>query len=175
MFLVWLQGHFRTTLRALNPACSGTSLHHLCFTSFIFLHLSLLLLPVYVVPDKERVPCFDDEFIVIIMMAADQNPHGNPRWAWNPHGNQDASVDVAVFCLALMGTDYASFLREAFRVLKPWRKAVGGRGPQPIRLRGTKLPSMQQSAVAAAAALPVRMDAHPRFTCWVPSNALYSI
>ena len=30
-----------------------------------------------------------------------------------------ASIDVAVFCLALMGTDYPSFLREACRVLKP--------------------------------------------------------
>lgn len=30
-----------------------------------------------------------------------------------------ASVDVAVFCLALMGTDYPSFLEEAARVLKP--------------------------------------------------------
>ncbi|KAK9846497.1 hypothetical protein WJX81_005330 [Elliptochloris bilobata] len=30
-----------------------------------------------------------------------------------------ASVDVAVFCLALMGTDYAAFLREAHRVLRP--------------------------------------------------------
>ena len=30
-----------------------------------------------------------------------------------------ASVDVAVFCLALMGTDYPSFLQEAARVLKP--------------------------------------------------------
>ncbi len=30
-----------------------------------------------------------------------------------------ASVDVAVFCLALMGTDYSSFLEEAARVLKP--------------------------------------------------------
>lgn len=28
----------------------------------------------------------------------------------------DASVDVAVFCLALMGVDYAQFLREATRV-----------------------------------------------------------
>ena len=28
-------------------------------------------------------------------------------------------MDVAVFCLALMGTDYPSFLREAARVLKP--------------------------------------------------------
>ena len=31
----------------------------------------------------------------------------------------DASMDVAVFCLALMGTDYPSFLREAQRVLRP--------------------------------------------------------
>lgn len=28
-------------------------------------------------------------------------------------------MDVAIFCLALMGTDYPSFLREASRVLKP--------------------------------------------------------
>lgn len=33
-----------------------------------------------------------------------------------------ASVDVAVFCLALMGTDYPAFLREAHRVLR-----AGGR------------------------------------------------
>lgn len=31
----------------------------------------------------------------------------------------DASVDVAVFCLALMGTDYAKALSEAARVTKP--------------------------------------------------------
>eukprot|EP00899_Mesostigma_viride_P015766 jgi/Mesvir1/24190/Mv10905-RA.1 len=31
----------------------------------------------------------------------------------------DASVDVAVFCLSLMGTDYGSFLMEARRVLVP--------------------------------------------------------
>ncbi len=29
------------------------------------------------------------------------------------------SMDVAVFCLALMGTDYPSFLQEAHRVLRP--------------------------------------------------------
>ena len=28
-------------------------------------------------------------------------------------------MDVAVFCLALMGTDYPAFLREAHRVLRP--------------------------------------------------------
>ena len=28
-------------------------------------------------------------------------------------------MDVAVFCLALMGTDYPAFLEEARRVLKP--------------------------------------------------------
>ena len=28
-------------------------------------------------------------------------------------------MDIAVFCLALMGTDYPSFLQEAARVLKP--------------------------------------------------------
>ena len=28
-------------------------------------------------------------------------------------------MDVAVFCLALMGTDYPGFLREAARVVKP--------------------------------------------------------
>ncbi|OMO69264.1 Methyltransferase-related protein [Corchorus olitorius] len=30
-----------------------------------------------------------------------------------------SSVDVAVFCLSLMGTNYANFLQEAYRVLKP--------------------------------------------------------
>lgn len=32
---------------------------------------------------------------------------------------QDKSVDIAVFCLSLMGTDFLAFLVEAFRVLKP--------------------------------------------------------
>ena len=31
----------------------------------------------------------------------------------------DKSVDVAVFCLSLMGTNLADFVREAYRVLKP--------------------------------------------------------
>ncbi|KAL6778998.1 hypothetical protein ACKKBF_B19210 [Auxenochlorella protothecoides x Auxenochlorella symbiontica] len=31
----------------------------------------------------------------------------------------DAAVDAAVMCLALMGTDYPAFLREAVRILKP--------------------------------------------------------
>lgn len=31
----------------------------------------------------------------------------------------DGSLDVAVFCLSLMGTDYVDFLAEAYRVLKP--------------------------------------------------------
>lgn len=45
------------------------------------------------------------------------------------HSADSASVDIAVFCLALMGTDYPSFLREAARVLKPqgtiWIAEVG--------------------------------------------------
>ncbi|CAN0403060.1 unnamed protein product, partial [Scytosiphon promiscuus] len=32
---------------------------------------------------------------------------------------KDASVHVAVFCLSLMGTNLADFLREAYRVLVP--------------------------------------------------------
>jgi hypothetical protein len=40
------------------------------------------------------------------------------------------SVDAAVFCLALMGTDYGGFLAEAHRVLKArgwlWVAEVGG-------------------------------------------------
>ncbi|KAI8355373.1 methyltransferase-domain-containing protein [Mortierella sp. GBAus27b] len=32
---------------------------------------------------------------------------------------EDASIDVAIFCLSLMGTDFLKFLKEAFRVLKP--------------------------------------------------------
>jgi ribosomal RNA-processing protein 8 len=31
---------------------------------------------------------------------------------------ETASIDVAVFCLSLMGVDYSSFLKEAYRVLK---------------------------------------------------------
>jgi len=31
----------------------------------------------------------------------------------------NSSVDVVVFCLALMGTDISDFIREAYRVLKP--------------------------------------------------------
>jgi len=31
----------------------------------------------------------------------------------------DGALDVAVFCLALMGSNYADFLREAHRTLKP--------------------------------------------------------
>jgi ribosomal RNA-processing protein 8 len=36
----------------------------------------------------------------------------------------DASVDCVVFCLALMGTDYEQFLREAARVCKPGGKLL---------------------------------------------------
>lgn len=32
---------------------------------------------------------------------------------------ESSSIDVAVFCLSLMGTDFSSFLQEANRVLKP--------------------------------------------------------
>ncbi|KAF9151446.1 25S rRNA (adenine645-N1)-methyltransferase [Linnemannia schmuckeri] len=32
---------------------------------------------------------------------------------------ENASVDVAIFCLSLMGTDFLKFLKEAYRVLKP--------------------------------------------------------
>ncbi|KAL3526377.1 hypothetical protein ACH5RR_011033 [Cinchona calisaya] len=30
-----------------------------------------------------------------------------------------SSIDVAIFCLSLMGTNYSSFIQEAYRVLKP--------------------------------------------------------
>ena len=32
---------------------------------------------------------------------------------------KDSTVDIAVFCLSLMGTNLSSYLREANRVLKP--------------------------------------------------------
>ncbi|ORZ07944.1 putative cerebral protein [Lobosporangium transversale] len=32
---------------------------------------------------------------------------------------EDTTVDVAIFCLSLMGTDFLKFLKEAYRVLKP--------------------------------------------------------
>ena len=31
----------------------------------------------------------------------------------------DEAFDVAIFCLALMGTDYMDYIREANRILKP--------------------------------------------------------
>jgi ribosomal RNA-processing protein 8 len=31
----------------------------------------------------------------------------------------DSSVDIVIFCLSLMGTDYHAFLCEAKRILKP--------------------------------------------------------
>jgi len=37
---------------------------------------------------------------------------------------KDASVDVAVFCLSLMGTNLRDFLKEAFRVLKPGAELI---------------------------------------------------
>lgn len=32
---------------------------------------------------------------------------------------ENEGVDVCIFCLSLMGTDWPSFIIEAFRVLKP--------------------------------------------------------
>ena len=50
-------------------------------------------------------------------------------------------MDMAVFCLALMGTDYPAFLEEARRVLKPsgmlWIAEVRSRfsaGPGKVRI-----------------------------------------
>ena len=37
---------------------------------------------------------------------------------------KDASVDVAVFCLSLMGTSYIQYLQEAYRVLVPGGRLV---------------------------------------------------
>lgn len=31
----------------------------------------------------------------------------------------DSSVDVAIFCLSLMGTNYLDFVKEAVRILRP--------------------------------------------------------
>ena len=63
------------------------------------------------------------------MRPLDKEPDGQQGCGWGLHWHvrlsgswcsaDTASVDVAVFCLALMGTDYPSFLREAARVLKP--------------------------------------------------------
>jgi ubiquinone/menaquinone biosynthesis C-methylase UbiE len=35
---------------------------------------------------------------------------------------QDASLDVAVFSLSLMGSNYLDYLKEAYRVLRPYGK-----------------------------------------------------
>ena len=52
-------------------------------------------------------------------------------------------MDIAVFCLALMGTDYPSFLQEAARVLKPhgtiWIAEVRF-NPEGLACRGVALP-----------------------------------
>jgi ribosomal RNA-processing protein 8 len=64
----------------------------------------------------------------------------------------EASVDVAVFCLALMGTNWLDFIDEAYRILR-WRgelwiaeiksrfgrveKAKGGKGKPPINSIGS--------------------------------------
>jgi hypothetical protein len=43
---------------------------------------------------------------------------------------EDASVEVAVFSLSLMGTDYGSFMEEAHRVRARHSTATGGRVPR---------------------------------------------
>lgn len=63
-----------------------------------------------------------------------------------------ASVDAAVLCLALMGTDYAAFLREAVRILRPggalWIAEVKS------RFAG---PGVMDAFVAAVQALGARL------------------
>jgi ribosomal RNA-processing protein 8 len=58
----------------------------------------------------------------------------------------DASVDVGIFSLALMGTDYQRFLREAHRVLRPgarlWIAEVRSRFEQPLPFARQVLPSL---------------------------------
>mmetsp|Transcript_21513 Transcript_21513/g.59786 ORF Transcript_21513/g.59786 Transcript_21513/m.59786 type:complete len:506 (+) Transcript_21513:76-1593(+) len=62
---------------------------------------------------------------------------------------EEKSTDIAVFCLALMGTDYPSFLREAHRVLKPggtvWIAEVRSRFAEAGR---TETQGMQQFVAA---------------------------
>ena len=51
---------------------------------------------------------------------------------------KDASVDVAVFCLSLMGTNLRDFLMEAFRVLKPGAELVVAEVKSRFVMRGNK-------------------------------------
>ena len=47
----------------------------------------------------------------------------------------DASVDVAIFCLSLMGTNFMDFLKEAKRVLRP--RSAFPCIPPPLRIPPT--------------------------------------
>ena len=51
---------------------------------------------------------------------------------------KDASVDVAVFCLSLMGTNLRDFLKEAFRVLKPGAELIVAEVKSRFVIRGNK-------------------------------------
>lgn len=54
--------------------------------------------------------------LTVCCLACMQNGEGSFLSSFCDSG--DNSVDAAVFCLALMGTDYSSFVAEACRVLR---------------------------------------------------------
>lgn len=64
-------------------------------------------------------------------------------------------MDIAVFCLALMGTDYPSFLQEAARVLKPhgtiWIAEVRF-DTELLACKGVALPSSVPSLLSGSSA-----------------------
>ena len=81
---------------------------------------------------KQRVHSFDlqapHEWIVACDIAHVCTPRHSRYWAFCDAHNRsllaqvpldDNSIDVAIYCLSLMGTNYIDFVREAFRVLKP--------------------------------------------------------
>lgn len=71
----------------------------------------------------------------------------------------DGSVDVAVFCLSLMGTDYGSFLEEAARIVSPngwiWIAEVQSRF---VDDKGKSVVTQFVDAVAELGFTPVRRD-----------------
>jgi ribosomal RNA-processing protein 8 len=57
-----------------------------------------------------------------VVHSLDLVSNGNPRITPCDMANtplKTASVDIGVFCLSLMGTNVADFVREAYRVIKP--------------------------------------------------------
>ncbi|KAK4628874.1 25S rRNA (adenine-N(1))-methyltransferase [Fulvia fulva] len=92
----------------------------------------------------------------------------------------DGSVDIAIFCLALMGTNWISFIEEAYRILhwkgelwvaeiksrfgrvgranKPVEHSVGGKRKQAVLMKQHEKKKKEQEEVNEEQALAVEVD-----------------